>query len=77
MSAQRESSAEETVDERLSRRETEAEDRITEADTANRSAISSLSSFMREIRSARRLLSGTSTPADALLEARDAMREEP
>ncbi len=77
MSAQRESSAEETLDERLSRRETEAEDRINEADTANRSATASLSAFMQEIRMARRLLSGHPSAADALLDARDKMRKSP
>ncbi len=77
MSAQRENGTEETLDERLNRREGEAEDRISEADTANRSALASLSAFMGEILTARRLLSGHPTPADTLLAARDQMREEP
>ncbi len=77
MNEQREGDAEETLDERLSRREGEAEDRITEADAANRSAMTSLSTFLQDILNARRSLSGYNTPADALLASRDQMREKP
>ncbi len=77
MTTHPETDAEETVDERLDRREADTQAHITAAEEANQSAMSSLSSFMQEIRMARRLLSGHSTPADALLAARDKMRDTP
>jgi len=58
-------------------RERYATERIAQADHANQAALESLSSFMREIVAAKKLLARPISPADALLDARENMKEHP
>ncbi len=62
------------MQERMEQREQEATARIEEAAAANESATTALSTFMKEIVSAKRVLTGRD-PASALLRARDEWRE--
>ncbi len=59
------------------RRERDAQERVDDADSASQTALDSLSIFMREIVAARKLLSRPATPADAMLAAREDIKEPP
>ncbi len=59
------------------RRERDAQERVDDADSASQIALDSLSIFMREIVAARKLLHRPISPADAMLAARENIKESP
>ncbi len=62
---------------RTDQRERTAARQVGEADRANQTALDSLSEFMRDMASARKLLARRASPSDAMVAARDSMKEPP